>query len=74
MSGWVMLAVAGSAYLGSYTTEGACRNAVRERLAADVMPLSVQRSDPALRAKALEIVAKTQQYQNDYICLPKSVD
>lgn len=74
MSGWVMLAVVGNLYMGSYTTEVACRNAIRERLAADVIPVSVQRSDPALRAKALEIVAKTQQYQNDYICLPKSVD
>ena len=71
---WILIALATNSYMGSYATEKDCDNAIRERLAADVVPVPMQRANPELRKQALAIVAKTQQFQTDYQCLPKEVD
>ena len=71
---YIMMSVMSNVYLGTYWDLAACENAIRERLVAQIAPVSLQRADPALRARAEAVVAKTIQYQNDYICVPKEVD
>jgi hypothetical protein len=70
---YVMLSVMSNIYLGTYWDEASCRNAIREKLIAQVVPPSLQ-VNPEYRKRGEAIVAQTIQYQNDYICVPKEVD
>lgn len=71
MSTWVLLALAGSTYMGSYTTEAACHRAIREALAAQAISVPMQRSDPALRKLALELADANIGIQKDFVCVSK---
>jgi hypothetical protein len=71
---WILIALATNSYMGTYTTERDCQNAIRERLIAEIIPASMQRAYPEMRKSASAVVDKTIQFQSEYQCLPKGVD
>ena len=73
MSAWIMLAIATNSYMGSYPTEHDCRAAIYQKRIIDMISAPMM-ADPIIRQRAEQIVAETQQYQNDYICMPRVVD
>lgn len=70
---WILLAIATNSYMGTYHTKLDCEVAIHQKLVIDMISPAMQ-GDPIIRQRAEQIVAKTQQYQTDYICMPKGVD
>ena len=70
---WILLALATNTQMGTYLTELDCRVAIQHRLTIDMISPAMM-GDPILRQRAEEIVAKTQQYQTSYACMPQGVD
>ena len=70
---WILLALATNTQMGTYLTKLDCEVAIHHRLVIDMITPAMQ-GDPIIRQRAEQIVAQTQQYQTDYICMPKKVD
>jgi hypothetical protein len=70
---WILLALATNTQMGTYLTELDCKVAIQHRLVIDMISPPML-GDPIIRQRAEEIVAKTQQYQTSYACMPQGVD
>ena len=70
---WILLALATNSYMGTYFTEYDCKAAIYQKRVVDMISPAMQ-ADPIIRQRAEVLVAQTQQYQTDYICMPKGVD
>jgi hypothetical protein len=70
---WILLAIATNSYMGTYHTKLDCDVAIYQKRVIDMISVPML-GDPIIRQRAEQLVAQTQQYQTDYICMPKGVD
>jgi len=70
---WILIAIASNSYMGSYLTEYDCKAAIYQKRVIDMISPPML-ADPIIRQRAEQLVAETQQFQTDYVCMPKVVD
>lgn len=73
MNGFVLIAVATGAFMGTYADKPSCDAALKEILVAQTIPWVYKQQDPAGAFKAEQLVDKYLTWQNDYRCVPQKV-